>query len=337
LDQNRAQLESKLLDVEEAGVCGMKTCWVILMMSCVAITAGCFSRALKMDVEKINGRLAFTELTNFIALGPRVAGTAGAERAANYLAGRLHELGCPHVEIDSFGDHTPSGIRPFRNVIARWPGRGEEIIIIGSHYDTKADIDEGFQGANDSGSSTALLLHLASQLGASGKRFPAAGIWLVFFDGEECVQAYGPRDGLHGSRRMVERLRREKALERVRAMVLLDMVGDRDLSITIPRNVSTYLASELLQAAHVEGVRQKFGLYPFEIGDDHEPFRQAGVPALNIIDFLYGTVPGRNDIWHTPFDRMEHVSAESLQIVGRVTARLINRLLDDTAAGRPRQ
>lgn len=107
-------------------------------------------------------------------------------------------------------------------------------------------------------------------------------------------------------------------------MILMDMIGDRDLTVTLPRNVTPALASRVLQAAHAEGARHAFSLYPYEIGDDHEPFLQAGMPAVNLIDFQFGSAPGRNDYWHSPEDTLDKISAASLQTVGRVVVRVLN-------------
>ncbi len=276
-----------------------------------------------LDPAAFSGERAYAELERFLALGPRDAATPGAAAAANYLFERLRALGLSRVETDAFADECPRGEALFRNVIGRIPGEGEGLVILGSHYDTKSGIPD-FQGANDSGSSTAALIELAGVL-ARGPKLPFE-TWVVFFDGEECMERYGPNDGLHGSRRMANALVQNGRAKSVKAMILLDMIGDRDLTVTIPRNTTPELASLVFQAAHAEGVRHMFSLYPYQIGDDHEPFLQAGMPAVNLIDFQYGSAPGRNDYWHTPGDAIDKISAESLDIVGRVVIRVLNKL-----------
>lgn len=272
-----------------------------------------------------NGSAAFEEVRRFVAIRPRDATTPGAERAARYLRDRLQELGVA-AEWDEFQDVCPIGTGVFRNVIARIPGKGRGLLILGGHYDTKAGIGEDFEGANDSGSSTGVLLELARHL-ASGPAWPWE-IRIVFFDGEEAMHRYGPHDGLHGSRHMARQLVESGQASNVVAMILLDMIGDRDLTVTIPRNGTPWLIAEVFEAARKEGLRQYFSLYPHRIVDDHDPFLAAGMPAVDLIDFQFGSAPGRNDYWHTPEDRMDKIAPESLEIVGRVVVRLLLRWAD---------
>jgi len=267
---------------------------------------------------------AYDELVQLLDLGLRDSGTPGAKAAAEHIRQRLETQGV-EAEIDAFEDRCPKGDIIFRNVIGRIPGRGEGIIVLGSHYDTKAGMGEGFEGANDSGSSTAVLIELGRLL-AEGPRL-GPDVILAFFDGEECMERYGPADGLHGSKRMVRQLQEEGKIEEVQAMILLDMIGDRDLTVTIPRNVDPELVRRAFKAATEEGVRTQFSLYSFSVGDDHEPFLEAGIPAINLIDFHFGSAPGRNDYWHTPEDTLDKISPESMGVVGRVTVRMINDLV----------
>jgi len=279
--------------------------------------------ATPLDAALFSGERALYEVHGLVALGARDAGTPGAERAALYLRDRLQKLGVS-AEVDSFTNRTPLGARTFHNVIGRVPGTRPGLIIMGSHYDTKSGIAPDFQGANDSGSSTGTLLELARLLAGSGS--PGPEIQLVFFDGEEAVKHYSEMDGLHGSRHHAKRMVDEGRTREVLGVIVLDMMGDRDLTVTIPRNVSRELAMALMRAAEAEGQRDKFTLYPFEVGDDHEPFLRRGMPALDVIDFHYGSGPGRNDYWHTREDTLDKLSAESLGVVGRVTVRVINDL-----------
>lgn len=277
----------------------------------------------QLDPAAVDGQRAFEAAREIVELGPRDAGTAGAAKAAVHLQAELVNRGLD-AAIEDFTDVSPKGDTVFRNVIGRLPGRGEGMIILGSHYDTKSGI-EGFQGANDSAASSGLLLELAQVLAEGPELGPE--VLFVFFDGEECMKHYGPSDGLHGSRYMAGRLVKEGRAKDVKAFILLDMIGDKDLSVTIPRNGTASLISTVFQAAHAEGVRSKFSLYPFQIGDDHDAFFGAGMPAVDIIDFQYGSAPGRNDYWHTAQDTLDKISAESLGTVGRVVVRVINRLI----------
>jgi glutaminyl-peptide cyclotransferase len=149
----------------------------------------------------------------------------------------------------------------------------------------------------------------------------------AFFDGEECISRYEKNDGLHGSRRLAEQLVKDGRSAKVRAVIILDMVGDRDLNITIPHNSALSLVSALFAAAEKEGTREKFTLWMTQILDDHTPFLSAGMPAIYIIDFEYGSARGQNDYWHTPQDTVDKLSVQSLGIVGRTVLRLLDDLM----------
>ena len=279
----------------------------------------------RYDPGLVNGQRALAEVENFVRIRPRDSGTEGARKAAEYLAMRLESLDIEPV-IDAFTDKTPKGDVEFRNVWGVIPGKSDELVILASHYDTKAGIAEDFVGANDSGSSTGLLLELARILRESSR--PGPEIVIVFFDGEECMQEYDEDDGLHGSRYLAKSLIENLRFSRVRAMILLDMIGDKDLNVTIPRNSTPKLVSMAFAAAKAEGARRKFGLYDSKWGilDDHVPFLRGGMPAIDLIDFEFGSKPGANDYWHTSEDTLDKLSAESLELVGRVIVRMLNQL-----------
>ena len=271
-------------------------------------------------------------MREFVSLGARDAGTDGALRAAEYIADRLRAAGV-ETRIDAFTDDTPAGRKDFRNVLGRLPGVTQERVILVSHFDTKAGIAPPFEGANDSGSSTGLLIELARLLArAPDRRFETT---FAFVDGEECLKRYTDRDGLYGSRRLAEHLTSSGAAEHVRAVIVLDMVGDRDLQVSLPRNSSPELISLVFAAARAEGARQSFRLFTNAVIDDHVPFLLAGMPAVDIIDFHYGSGPGKNDYWHTPEDTIDKLSTDSLQLVGRVVIRMLNELTGTTIAPGP--
>lgn len=272
------------------------------------------------DANALRGTRALEEVKRFLAVGPRPSGSGGAQRAAAYLAKTLRRHGLL-VSIDEFTDVSGSTNVVFRNVLGTIPGRSSKTIVIASHYDTKAGISPEFIGANDSGSSTGLLLELAELL-ADVSSHPYTVI-CAFLDGEECVVRYGARDGLHGSRRLAGQLPSDSVV----AVIVLDMTGDRDMSITIPRSSSPELISMAFEAAHEHGVRHLFSLAATDILDDHVPFRQAGIPAIDIIDFQFGSGPGKNDYWHTEQDTLDKLSAQSLESIGRVTIGMLNRLI----------
>lgn len=307
----------------------------IWMLSALLCAAGCgkpsaeesapgaaFVPAAAARVE-VSGERALEEVRRLVALGPRDAGTEGAARAADHLMARLKEIGV-EAQIQVFSERSPKGETVFRNVLGRIPGEGEKILLLGSHYDTKSGI-ENFEGANDSGSSTGLLIELARVMKQNGPH--PMEIQFAFFDGEECMVEYGPGDGFHGSEHLARTMETDGSLSYVAAMILMDMVGDRDLTVTIPRNGTPELISLAFDAARAEGSRKYFQLYPGHIADDHAAFFRRGVPAINLIDFHFGGRSGQNDYWHTPEDSMDKISAESLEIVGRVVARIAEAVM----------
>ncbi len=149
---------------------------------------------------------------------------------------------------------------------------------------------------------------------------------LAFVDGEECRYEYGPNDGLHGSRHLAEQIAAAGLKDKVRAVIVLDMIGDRELAIRIPRNTSRALLKIAFRAAKEEGVRDTFGISREAVLDDHVPFLERGFEAINLIDFEFGSRPGLNDYWHTDADTMDKLSAQSLGLVGRVTLRMLEQL-----------
>ncbi len=315
---------------QEAYHVGMHGKWMFGVLAAAWVLSGCgrpapepaapppAAESAAAEPVAVDGERALEEVRNFLALGPRDAGTPGAEKAALYLRDRLRALGVA-AEIQEFREDTPRGETVFRNVLGRIPGATGTIVLFGAHYDTKSGI-AGFSGANDSGSGTGLLLELARGFAQAAPR--AAEIRFAFFDGEECMVAYGPGDGFHGSEHLARTMEADGSLSNVAAMILLDMVGDRDLTVTIPRNSTPWLAALAFDAARAEGARRHFRLHPAHIGDDHVAFFRRGTPAIDLIDFEFGGAPGKNDWWHTAEDSLDKLSAESLGIVGRVAARM---------------
>jgi hypothetical protein len=264
----------------------------------------------------------------YVGLGAKPAGGdgSGTAAAAEWIRRQLEAAGVA-AEVREFRDAAPGGEGMFRNVVgriaAREGGIGEgRMVLLGAHYDTKTGIN-GFVGANDSGSGTGLLLELARSLAAAPAELE---VRVAFFDGEEAAVKYGPADGFHGSRRLAAEMEETGELGRVAGMILLDMVGDRVLGLTLPLNGSPELTRLAFESARELGVREKFRLAKFAIGDDHVAFAEKGVPTVDLIDFEYGGGPGRNEFWHTAEDTLDKMSAESLGTVGRVTLRMVEKL-----------
>ncbi len=269
-----------------------------------------------------NGTNALDRVARLVEISPRDSGTANAAYAAQWIAQELRGIGLRPV-ADTWRERTATGPMIFSNVYAEIPGETERLIVIGSHFDTKSGIAPDFQGANDSGSSTGLALELARVL-AEGPRLRHT-LRFAFFDGEECVVSYRPDDGLHGSRRMARQLARGLETRPVVAVVVVDMVGDRNLTLQVPRNVTPWLARIALDSATVA----EYPLLTIGRGailDDHWPFIELGMPAVVLIDFEYGSAPGRNDYWHTPEDTLDKLSPDSLWTTGRIVLEMLRRI-----------
>lgn len=293
----------------------------VLLSVCALLMLGC-QQEEEVVIPSFDGERAFSEVVALVEFSPRDAGTPNGRKAAEHIYHRLESFGVL-AKIDAFVDQTPEGEKTFHNVIGRIPGKTDQWIILGSHFDTMPGIDN-FQGANDSGSSTGVLLETARMLAG---QTPDIGVIFAFFDGEEGIAGYGPDDGLHGSRYLAGRFVKSGEVAKIKAMVLLDMVGDKDLHFTIPYNSSRSLVKEVLDAAHATGNRDRFSLSRGSIiTDDHVPFLNAGIPAIDIIDFRYGSKPGLNDFWHTADDNLENIAESSLQITGEIILELLQTL-----------
>jgi len=288
------------------------------------LLAGCASRESgdATAAPEIDGEAALTHAKAMVAIGPRHAGSEGAKKTVAYLLRKARAFGY-EPEVDQWREDTADGNKTFRNVVATLPGRSRGFIIVGSHYDTKKlpGVPD-FVGANDSASSTGVLLEMMRVLRQTGWSGPE--LRFAFFDGEEAVHDYGPTDGLHGSKRMARKLVAAGEVKDCRAMLLLDMVGDADLKLTIPRNCSARLKKLLAEVAEKRGLTRYVGTYGRgAILDDHVPFMDRGIPAINLIDFRYG--PG-NSYWHTNQDTLARIAADSLQVSGNLALGLLYEL-----------
>lgn len=266
---------------------------------------------------------AYAKVEGLVAITPRDAGTEGAAYASQWIAQELRAAGLkPHADVWRERSATRPDIQ-FCNVYADLPGETNKLIVVGSHFDTKSGVGPRFQGANDGGSSTGIALEAARLLAASGYR-PRHTIRFAFFDGEECFSSYAPDDGLHGSRRMARQLEENREEQPVAAVVVLDMVGDDHLQLQLPRNVTPWIASLVLNASVSLDKRLGGGsgalvrIADNYVIDDHWPFIERGIPAIDIIDFDYGSKPGKHDYWHTEEDTLDKISEKSLGTVGQL-------------------
>lgn len=275
-----------------------------VVLACACVSAQTPSTG-SSDVPSFDSARAFEHLKALVAIGPRAAGSEGAAKTRAYIRKELDALGLQVVE-QPFDAQTPAGTIPMVNLIATVPGASPNRILFASHYDTKRFTEFSFVGANDSGSSTAFLLEFARVLKA---RRNATTIELVFFDGEE---AFGEWEtgNTWGSRHYVAAARRDGTLQRIKAMILVDMIGEKDPVFKRESNSTPWLTDIIWSTARKLG-RQEFVDAETPVEDDHIPFLEAGIPAVDIIDLEY-------PYWHEAEDTIDKLSPQSLQAVADV-------------------
>jgi glutaminyl-peptide cyclotransferase len=271
-------------------------------------------------LPSINAARAFQYTKEVTAFGPRPIGSANHRKLEDYIYAHLKG---DEVVDDVFMADTPEGKLPARNIVARYPGSKDGIIVIAGHYDTPYNLrNTPFVGANDGGSSTALLLEFANQL--RGKKRDGYSVWLLWTDAEEAVRQWSPTDSLYGTRHIADKWQKDGTLAKIKAYLLVDMIGDADLSIDRDQNSTPWLLDLIGQAASRYGYQSHFFARTTAIEDDHLPFVQKGVPSADIIDLDYGY---GNAFHHTPQDTMDKLSPKSFQIVGDTVLETV-RMLD---------
>ncbi len=293
------------------------------------------------SMSDFDGERAFEHVRKQVEFGPRPPGSAELEKTRGYIIDQLKSYGL-NVTTDEFHPITPVGDRKMVNVTAELPGESTDVIIISSHYDTKLATEFKFVGAVDGGSSTGELLEIARVMAASKTR-PKLTYWFVFFDGEEALcfdwdECKNPDptnpsaklpDNTYGSRRYVAQLTEKNELKRVRAMILFDMMGYKNLELGRDTMSKIWLIDEVWQTAKRLGhgsvfVDRREGVG----GDDHEPFVRAGIDSLDIIQL------SNYPYWHTKEDTLDKVSAKSLKIVGDVVLNSLPKIEERLASKR---
>ena len=278
---------------------------------------GCSKK--EINVPNFDQKNAITILKELVAFGPRSSGTSANLKQAEFIAATAEKYGAAVIR-QKFEQQTELGKLKFFNIEATIKGQRDDFVIIGSHFDTKK-LSPGikFEGANDGASSTATLLEMIRSIKKAGAK-PEYTLKFVFFDGEECISEYSKNDGLFGSKYYVRQLQEQKLIEKCRAVIVLDMIGDKDLKITLPADSNKNLRKMLLAAAKRTGNEQYFSDFHSPMLDDHTPFQRLGIPAIDIIDFEFG--PG-NSFWHTSEDNLQNISADSLKIVGQTVLNML--------------
>jgi len=277
-----------------------------------------------------NGAKALEYARQFVAIGPRWPTSQGHLQAEAFLREHFKH---DQFEEDAFTANTPIGAVAMRNFIVRFPGKKPGVIVLATHYETNYWLRNiNFVGANDGGSTTGLLMAIADQLrldsahGKTGKILDGYSVWLLFDDGEESIQpTWTTSDSTYGTRHLAAKWQRDGTLGQIKAFILADMIGDKDLDIQRETRSADWLVALVRQAAHKFGYDRYFFQTEEAIEDDHPPFVERGVPSIDVIDLDYGP---NNSYHHTAQDTMDKISARSLTIDGDVfleTIRLINQ------------
>jgi glutaminyl-peptide cyclotransferase len=275
---------------------------VVISVGVVVIVVISLFMATNKASKGFSGERAFNDVKYQVGLGPRTMGSVAHQQAAQWIITELQKLGW-QVETQ---ETTISG-QTVKNIIAK-RGAGNPWVILASHYDSRSLADQDKNpanrklpvlGANDGASSTAILLELGRVLPAQLNK----QVWLVFFDNEDNGNNSGSGWDI-GSEYFVSQLKGKPD-----SVVILDMVGDKDLNIYMERNSNPEINTEIWGVANGMGYSQFIPKYKYDLIDDHIPFIQAGIRAVDVIDFDY-------PYWHTTSDTLDKVSAESLKAVG---------------------
>ena len=285
---------------------------LLILLACLVSAA---------PARDFSGARAMQYARKAVSFGPRPSGSSALGELRAYILAQLKHDDC-EVKEDKFTGDTPGGPIPMANIIARFPGKSGRAVVFSGHYDTKKMAGVRFVGADDGGSSTAFLLEMAEALRGVPHR---DDIYLVWFDGEEAFGEWSASDSLYGSRHLADRWAADNMLGKIRAFILVDMIGDKDLDILDEENSSPDLHRLIWSTA----VRLGYGKYFLNSGgpvdDDHIPFVRMGVNAVDLIDF-------DKTYWHSPDDTIDKLSAHSFEVVGTVLMAVVAEL--EKQAGR---
>lgn len=271
-----------------------------------------------------SGNRAYRYAQDLVNCGPRWIGSTGHTCAEDFLK---KQFAHDELEEDTFSTNTPAGVMTMHNFIVKFPGKKDGIIVLASHYETNYPLRFiHYVGANDGASTSGLLVEMANLL--RGRKLDGYSVWLVFFDGEEAIQQWSSADSLYGSRHLAAKWDRDGTLKRIKAFLLVDMIGDKSLNIDRDQNSTPWLLDLIAKAAKKQGDQSYFFAKPNTIEDDHLPFVQRGVPSADIIDIDYGphTVALPDGYHHTAQDTMDKISAHSLTVVGQTVLQTIHLL-----------
>ena len=262
-----------------------------------------------------DGQRTFSLVAKQVSFGPRPSGSPAIAKLQDFLLAELQSYGCS-VETDNFSAETPAGRLSMKNFLAKIPGEKPGIILLGTHYDTK--LLDKFVGADDAGSSTALMLEIARLLCKQRGKY---AVWIAFFDGEEAVKQWSDTDGRYGSRQMAARLAMSHDASKIKAFLLADIVGGRNPVFKRESTSTKWLVDLVWETARKLGYGNAFVEDSAEVQDDHDPFLKRGIPSVDVINDFLAT-----GYWHTPQDTLDKTSAKTLGIVGHVFLESVKQL-----------
>jgi glutaminyl-peptide cyclotransferase len=263
-----------------------------------------------------DGKRAFALVAKQVSFGPRPSGSQAIVQLQDFLQSELKSYDCV-VETDNFSADTPAGRLPMKNILVKIPGEKPGIILLGTHYDTKRL--ERFVGADDAGSSTAVMLEMARLLCKQRGKY---AVWIAFFDGEEAVNLnWEDPDNRYGSRQMAAKLSASGDLPKIKAFLLADIVGGRNFRAKRETNSTKWLADLVWKTAARLGYQEMFPNQETPVEDDHLSFLSRNVPSVDMIDLENSAA-----YWHTPEDTLDKISAKTLAVVGHVFLESVKQL-----------
>ena len=266
-----------------------------------------------------DGKRAFRRVATQVGFGAHPSGSQAIAQVQDYLLSELKSYGCT-TDIDAFNAYTPVGRLPMRNILVKIPGDQPSVILLGTHYDTVLRNDFVFVGADDGGSSTAVMLELARLLCAKRGRH---AVWIAFFDGEEAMKSWSENDSRYGSRQMAARFAASGDISKIKAFLLADLVGSRSLHFSRESTSTKALTDLVWNTAARLGYSEIFINDSAPIEDDHDSFLKRKVPSVDVIDLDRSRdVP----FWHTAQDTLDKISGRSLAITGHVFLETVKEL-----------
>ncbi len=289
-----------------------------LVVACLCLCCTC-SPGNSSESVSLSGEKAMEHVRAQVAFGPRPPGSRQAQKCREYITQQLRSYGC-QIEQDAFIAETPNGPIPMHNLIARKGSGKKRVIVLASHYDTKLMEGKIFVGANDGASSTGLLIELARVL---VQRKDDVDYWFIFLDGEEAFVDWTNFDSTYGSRHLAKKWKNEGVAQKINALIVLDMIGDKNLDIIYETNSTRRLMDLVWNTAANLGLASMLSSAQAPIEDDHIPFLDINIPCVDIIDLNYGP---ENSYWHTAEDTLDKLSSQSLEKVGRLVLAMLPSL-----------